>query len=198
MTSMAPSPPHSHFLNRELGLIAFNRRVLAQAQDERMPLLERLRFLCIVSSNLDEFFEIRMAGLKEQIKGHAASVTTDGRTPQEAFRLVSAEAHAIVAEQYQHLNDVILPALDAEGIRFLRRTTWNEAQREWIRNYFIREMVPVLTPIGLDPSHPFPKVLNKSLNFAVELEGKDAFGRSSNAAIVQAPRVLPRVIRLPE
>ncbi len=193
-----PRFPTENYLNRELGLLAFNRRVLAQAEDERTPLLERLRFLCIVSSNLDEFFEIRMAGLKEQVKAHATVVTTDGKTAQEAYRLVSAEAHAIVTEQYQHLNQIILPALADEGIRFLRRSTWNEAQREWIRNYFIREMVPVLTPIGLDPSHPFPKVLNKSLNFAVELEGKDAFGRSSNAAIVQAPRVLPRVIQLPE
>jgi polyphosphate kinase len=185
------------YLNRELSMLAFNRRVLAQAQDERMPLLERLRFLCIVSSNLDEFFEIRMAGLKEQIKANVAAVTTDGKTAIETFRLVSAEAHAIVAEQYRHLNEVILPLMEAQGIRFLRRSTWTEAQREWIRDYFVREMVPVLTPIGLDPSHPFPKVLNKSLNFAVELEGKDAFGRSSNAAIVQAPRVLPRVTRLP-
>jgi polyphosphate kinase len=193
-----PRFPTEHYLNRELGLLAFNRRVLAQAEEERVPLLERLRFLCIVSSNLDEFFEIRMAGLKEQVRANAPIITTDGKTAQEAFRLVSAEAHAIVTEQYQHLNDVILPALAERDIRFLRRSTWNEAQREWIRNYFIREMVPVLTPIGLDPSHPFPKVLNKSLNFAVELEGKDAFGRSSNAAIVQAPRVLPRVIRLPE
>ncbi|MFH1661295.1 MAG: polyphosphate kinase 1 [Pseudomonadota bacterium] len=200
MTHPLPQPrfPTENYLNRELGLLAFNRRVLAQAEDERMPLLERLRFLCIVSSNLDEFFEIRMAGLKEQVKAHATVTTTDGKTAQEAYRLVSAEAHAIVTEQYQHLNDIILPALANEGIRFLRRSTWNEAQREWIRNYFIREMVPVLTPIGLDPSHPFPKVLNKSLNFAIELEGKDAFGRSSNAAIVQAPRVLPRVIQLPE
>jgi polyphosphate kinase len=195
---LQPRFPAENYLNRELGLLAFNRRVLAQAQDERVPLLERLRFLCIVSSNMDEFFEIRMAGLKEQLKANAPGITTDGRTAQEAFRLVSAEAHAIVAEQYQHLNSVILPALAKEGIHFLRRSKWNEAQREWIRSYFIREMVPVLTPIGLDPSHPFPKVLNKSLNFAVELEGKDAFGRSSNAAIVQAPRVLPRVIRLPE
>ncbi|MBS1143443.1 MAG: ppk1 [Proteobacteria bacterium] len=193
-----PRFPPENYLNRELGLLAFNRRVLAQAQDERVPLLERLRFLCIVSSNLDEFFEIRMAGLKEQVKARAAVTTTDGKTALEAFRLVSAEAHAIVNEQYQHLNDVILPALSEQGISFLRRSSWNEAQREWIRNYFIREMVPVLTPIGLDPSHPFPKVLNKSLNFAIELEGKDAFGRSSNAAIVQAPRVLPRVIQLPE
>ena len=200
MTHPLPKPrfPTENYLNRELGLLAFNRRVLAQAEDERTPLLERLRFLCIVSSNLDEFFEIRMAGLKEQIKARSTVTTTDGKTAHEAYRLVSAEAHAIVAEQYQHLNEIILPALANEGIRFLRRSTWNEAQREWIRNYFTREMVPVLTPIGLDPSHPFPKVLNKSLNFAIELEGKDAFGRSSNAAIVQAPRVLPRVIQLPE
>jgi polyphosphate kinase len=193
-----PQFPAQNYLNRELGLLAFNRRVLAQAEDERVPLLERLRFLCIVSSNLDEFFEIRMAGLKEQVKAKTRVLTTDGKTALEAYRLVSAEAHAIVAEQYKHLNDVILPALAEVGIRFLRRSKWNEAQREWIRQYFIHEMVPVLTPIGLDPSHPFPKVLNKSLNFAVELEGKDAFGRSSNAAIVQAPRVLPRVIQLPE
>lgn len=197
-TPLTPRFPAENYLNRELGLLAFNRRVLAQAQDERMPLLERLRFLCIVSSNMDEFFEIRVSGLKEQIRAHTPVVTIDGKTAQETFRLVSAEAHAIVTEQYQHLNDVILPALAAEGIRFLRRSTWNEAQREWIRDYFQREMVPVLTPIGLDPSHPFPRVLNKSLNFAVELEGKDAFGRSSNIAIVQAPRVLPRVIQVPE
>ena len=193
-----PRFPAEDYLNRELGLLAFNRRVLAQAQDERMPLLERLRFLCIVSSNLDEFFEIRVAGLKEQIKAKAPVTTTDGKTAQETFRLVAAEAHAIVTEQYRNLNEVILPAMAEHGIRFLRRSKWTDAQREWIRNYFIQEMVPVLTPIGLDPSHPFPRVLNKSLNFAVELEGKDAFGRSSNAAIVQAPRVLPRVIRLPE
>lgn len=199
MTRHHPTPrfPAEEYLNRELSMLAFNRRVLAQAQDERMPLLERLRFLCIVSSNLDEFFEIRMAGLKEQIKAHVAAITTDGKTAHETFRLVAAEAHAIVTEQYRHLNDVILPLMAEQGIRFLRRSTWTEAQREWIRDYFVREMVPVLTPIGLDPSHPFPKVLNKSLNFAVELEGKDAFGRSSNAAIVQAPRVLPRVTRLP-
>ena len=193
-----PHYPAEDYLNRELGLLAFNRRVLAQAQDDKMPLLERLRFLCIVSSNLDEFFEIRVSGLKEQIRAKAPAITTDGKTVQETFRMVATEAHAIVAEQYRHLNDVILPALAAQGIRFLRRSKWTEEQREWIRDYFIREMVPVLTPIGLDPSHPFPRVLNKSLNFAVELEGKDAFGRSSNAAIVQAPRVLPRVIRLPE
>ncbi|MBL8450978.1 MAG: polyphosphate kinase 1 [Dechloromonas sp.] len=193
-----PPFPTADYLNRELGILAFNRRVLAQARDERVPLLERLRFLCIVSSNLDEFFEIRVAGLKEQIRGLSPVVTTDGSTAQEAFRRVSREARAIVAEQYDELNEIVLPRLAEQGIRFLRRASWSATQREWIRAYFLREMMPVLTPIGLDPSHPFPRVLNKSLNFAVELDGKDAFGRSSGAAIVQAPRVLPRVIRLPE
>ena len=190
--------PAENYLNREIGLLAFNRRVLAQALDDTVPLLERLRFLTIVSSNMDEFFEVRVAGLKEQIKAAAPIITTDGRTAHEVFQMVTAEAHALVAEQYRVLNDIILPALAEQSIRFLRRSKWTDEQKEWIRDFFFREMVPVLTPIGLDPSHPFPRVLNKSLNFAVELEGKDAFGRSSNAAIVQAPRVLPRVIRLPD
>ncbi len=190
--------PPENFLNRELGILAFNRRVLAQAKNPNTPLLERLRFLCIVSSNLDEFFEIRVAGLKEQIKLNSIAVTTDGLTAQEALRRVSDFAHALVEEQYGLLNNEVLPQLASEDIHFLRRTEWTEAQTEWIRNYFVSEVMPILTPIGLDPSHPFPRVLNKSLNFAVELEGKDAFGRSSGAAIVQAPRVLPRVIRLPK
>ncbi|QEL65319.1 polyphosphate kinase [Oryzomicrobium terrae] len=189
--------PPENYLNRELGLLAFNRRVLAQAADARMPLLERLRFLCIVSSNLDEFFEIRVAGLKEQLKLGATSRTTDGKTPREVYRQVSQEAHRMVNEQYTLFNQEVLPALAAEGICFLRRTSWSNEQREWIRDYFFREVMPVLTPIGLDPSHPFPRIHNKSLNFAVELEGRDAFGRNSGVAIVQAPRALPRVIRLP-
>jgi polyphosphate kinase len=195
--SVPSSFPARHYLNRELGLLAFNRRVMAQALDVDTPLLERLRFLCIVSSNMDEFFEIRVAGLKEQIRARAARLTTDGRTPQEVFRLVSLEAHALVETQYQILKREVLPQLAAEGIHFIRRAAWNEAQQAWIRDYFNREVMPVLTPIGLDPSHPFPRLLNKSLNFAVELEGKDAFGRSSGIAIVQAPRLLPRVLRLP-
>ena len=190
--------PTENFLNRELGILAFNRRVLAQAKNPQTPILERLRFLCIVSSNLDEFFEIRIAGLKEQIKLNSVVVTSDGLTARAAYQLVSDEAHALVDEQYALLNDEILPRLASEGICFIRRTDWSEAQLEWIRAYFFRDVMPVLTPIGLDPSHPFPRVLNKSLNFAIELEGKDAFGRSSGAAIVQAPRVLPRVIRLPQ
>jgi polyphosphate kinase len=189
--------PSANFLNRELGILAFNRRVLAQAADESVPILERLRFLTIVSSNLDEFFEIRVAGLKEQIKLNLPEPGPDGKGPPEVFAAVSAEAHAIVAEQYRLLNEVLLPSLAQAGVVFPRREEWTGAQRQWIREYFFRELLPVLTPIGLDPAHPFPKVLNKSLNLAVELVGRDAFGRSSRAAIVQAPRALPRVIRLP-
>jgi len=188
---------HDHFLNRELQALEFNRRVLAQADDKSVPLLERLKFLCIVSSNLDEFFEIRVSGLKEQIKMGAATAGPDGMSPLEVFRQVAARAQGIVERQYRLFNEEILPSLAKAGIRFLRRAEWTPTQQEWIRDYFFREMMPVLTPIGLDPAHPFPRVFNKSLNFAVELEGRDAFGRDSRAAIVQAPRVLPRVIRLP-
>jgi polyphosphate kinase len=191
-------PPPTQFLNRELGILAFNRRVLAQAADESVPLLERLRFITIVSSNLDEFFEIRIAGLKEQIKLGLPEPGPDGAGPAEVFDAVTREAHALVGEQYQLLNSVVLPALAAEGVHFPKREDWAPAQRQWIRDYFFRELLPVLTPIGLDPAHPFPRVFNKSLNLAVELEGRDAFGRSSGAAIVQAPRALPRVIRLPQ
>jgi polyphosphate kinase len=190
--------PAAHYLNRELGLLEFNRRVLAQAADDSVPLLERLLFLTIVSSNLDEFFEIRVAGLKEQIKLNLPEPGPDGKGPQEVFEAVGREARAIVAEQYRLLNEVLLPALAGAGVVFPRREQWSAAQKQWIRDYFFRELLPVLTPIGLDPAHPFPKVLNKSLNLAVELVGRDAFGRSSGAAIVQAPRALPRVIRLPQ
>ncbi len=191
-----PSP--DTLINRELGILAFQKRVLAQADDPEMPLLERLKFLCIVSSNMDEFFEVRVAGLLEQIRAQATQRSADGLTPRQQYRAVSDAAHALVARQYELLNDDVIPALAERGIHFLRRTHWNETQAAWIRNYFLRELMPVLTPVGLDPSHPFPRVLNKSLNFAVELSGRDAFGRSSGAAVVQAPRALPRVIRMPE
>ncbi len=186
------------YLNRELGLLSFNRRVLAQAENREHPLLERLRFLCIVSSNLDEFFEVRVAGLHAEIEAGTAPIGPDQMRAEQVYRQVAREAHELVARQYQLLNEEILPGMEREGIRFLRRSEFTPQQNEWIRSYFKREVMPVLTPIGLDPAHPFPRVLNKSLNFAVELEGKDAFGRNSGVAIVQAPRVLPRVIRLPE
>ncbi len=186
------------FLSRELGLLEFNRRVLAQAQDRRVPPLERLRFLCIVSNNLDEFFEIRVAEVKEKIR-LGKEIEIAGELPaSEVFSAISERAHALVGDQYRLLNREIFPALADDGIRFLSEQQWNREQRSWLRDYFVREMMPLLTPIGLDPAHPFPRVLNKSLNFAVQLEGTDAFGRSSGTAIVQAPRLLPRVIRLPQ
>jgi polyphosphate kinase len=195
----APITRHvaSHFLNRELGILEFQRRVLAQAEDPAVPLLERLRFLCIVSSNLDEFFEIRVAGVQEQIRLNVPGSDADGMPPREVFQSISRIAHELVARQYQLLNETILPELERAGIKFLRRAEFDDRQRSWVRDYFFREMMPVLTPIGLDPAHPFPRVFNKSLNFAVELEGRDAFGREARAAIVQAPRILPRVMKLP-
>ena len=194
---MSKKFPAQQFLNREIELLEFNRRVLAQAEDVRVPLLERLKYLCIVSSNLDEFFEIRVAGLKEQIGLSGVAAGADGMDAGQVLKRVAEQAHHLVERQYQILNDDILPALHAQGVHFLRRLSWNDEQRAWIRSFFFNEVMPVLTPIGLDPAHPFPRVLNKSLNFTVELQGKDAFGRNTARAIVQAPRVLPRTIPLP-
>ncbi|PIT23032.1 RNA degradosome polyphosphate kinase [Snodgrassella communis] len=187
-----------HLLCRELSLLAFNRRVLAQAQDTQVPLLERLRFLCIVSSNLDEFFEVRMAWLRRtrQLSPHIP--LANGELPDTVITNLTKQAHAIIAEQYRLFNEELIPALRSEGISFYPRSAWSEAQRQWVADYFKHELLPILTPIGLDPSHPFPRLLNKSLNFAVELEGKDAFGRTGGMAIVQAPRILPRVLKMPK
>ena len=186
------------YLNRELSQLAFNRRVFEQAADPAVPVLERLRFLCITSSNLDEFFEIRVAGLKQQAQYGAVQGGADNLTPVEVLRRISDAAHQLVADQYRFLNEQLLPALDAEGIRFLRREDWTAQQQAWLAAYFRDEVLPVITPIRLDPAHPFPRILNKRLNFIVSLEGKDAFGNRDGLAIVPAPRVLPRVIRLPE
>ncbi len=198
-TKSLPTMTHdSQFLNRELGYLAFNQRVLDLVEDEDVPLLERLRYLSIADSNLDEFFEIRVAGLKEQMHYRAPTLNPDGLTPQETFRLVAPLAQSLVERMYRMFNDVILPALKQENIHVLYRAEWTEEQRAWIKAYFLREVMPVLTPIGLDPAHPFPKLLNKSLNFAVALTGKDAFGRNSGTAVLQAPRALPRLVRLPD
>ena len=188
---------HPALINRELSQLAFNRRVLSLAQDSAVPVLERLRFLCIVGSNLDEFFEIRVAGLKQQLLAH---VPPPGMTLPGLRGLLAAvgeEAHVLVAEQYRVWNDEVLPALAQEGIRLMRRAALNAIQREWVADYFQREVKPLLSPIGLDPAHPFPLVVNKSLNFVIELAGRDAFGRETSVAILKAPRLLPRVIALP-
>ncbi len=191
-----PSAANSQFLNRELSQLAFNWRVLEQACDPSVPLLERLRFLCIVGSNLDEFVEIRMAGLRAQALGESGGhARADGA--RAVFQQIAQATQSLVAAQYQAFNEQILPLLAKEGIRFLHHVERNEKQRAWVADYFFREVKPLLTPIGLDPAHPFPQVFNKSLNFVVELSGRDAFGRDTTIAIVKAPRVLPRVIGLP-
>ena len=186
-----------HFYNRELSLLQFNARVLAQSADERIPLLERLRYLCISCTNLDEFFEIRVAGLKQREEINASPPGPDKQTAKEVLAAVSAQAHELVAGQYRALNERILPELEQAGIRFLRRAQWNEAQRHWLHDYFANQIVPVLTPLTLDPSRPFPQILNKSLNFIVALRGRDVYGRRRHRGLVQAPRSLPRLIRLP-
>jgi len=185
-------------LNRELGILGFNERVLSQAADTGVPLLERLRFICITSSNLDEFFEVRMAGMQEQMRDNPGSLSPDGMSLQHVYDLVVERAHRLVHQQYVMLQDTVFPALESEGIYFHGVESWTEAQTDWARDYFQNELLPVLTPIGLDPAHPFPRVLNKSLNFVVELEGRDAFGRQAMMGIVQAPRALPRLVRMPE
>lgn len=186
------------YINRELSLLEFNRRVLEQAKDENTPLLERLRFLCIASTNLDEFFEIRVAGLNQQVKYGSVQTGADNLTPVEVLKKISETVQELVDEQYKMLNDVLIPELAKEKIRILRRAQWKPKLARWIKSYFNRELVPILSPIGLDPSHPFPRVLNKNLYFIVTLDGKDAFGRESGYAIVQAPRSLPRVIEVPK
>ncbi|EEG23820.1 Polyphosphate kinase [Eikenella corrodens] len=191
-------PNQPTILCRELSLLAFNRRVLAQARDEGVPLLERLRFLCIVSSNLDEFFEVRVAWLKKESQLNPHMLLDNGTTPAETMAAAAAEAKKLIQEQYELFNKELVPALRQEGIFFYPRRQWTDQQRAWIESYFDRELLPILTPLGLDPAHPFPRLLNKSLNFVVSLSGKDAFGRASGMAVVQAPRILPRVVKLPE
>jgi len=185
------------YINRDLSLLEFNKRVLAQAIDENVPLLERLNYLCISCSNLDEFFEVRVASIIEMATIDPKAVGSDGLTPIEQLEKISIHARQLVSEQYQILNEVLIPKLAEENIHFIRRKDWTEAQHKWLFRYFNEELLPILTPVGLDSAHPFPRILNKSLNFIISLTGKDAFGRNSGRAILQAPRGLPRVIQLP-
>lgn len=188
----------SLYIHRELSQLKFNIRVLEQALDESYPLLERLKFLLIFSSNLDEFFEIRVAGLKKQINFAREQAGADGLLPSQVLARISEIAHEQVERQYAVLNDVLLPELAKHQINFIRRRYWTTKLKTWVRRYFRDEIAPIITPIGLDPTHPFPLLVNKSLNFIVELEGVDAFGRDSGLAIIPAPRLLPRIIRVPE
>lgn len=186
------------YLNRHLSLMQFNLRVLEQALNDQYPLLERLQFLLIFSSNLDEFHEIRVAELKRQISFSREVLTADGMQPQEVLKELNGLCHRAIERQYRILNQTLLPALERERIRFLARDAWTAEINDWAQTYFREQMLPVVSPIGLDPAHPFPRLVNKSLNFIVSLEGKDAFGRENGLAIVPAPRSLPRIIRVPE
>ena len=186
------------YINRELSLLEFNKRVLAQAADPEVPLLERLRFLCISCTNLDEFFEIRVAGLKQRMEIGASSPGPDDTPAQEVFDELRGGISGLVQRQYRLLNDELFPQLAAAGVRFVHTDDWTKEQHTWLKQYFEEQVVPVLTPLTFDPSRPFPKVLNKSLNFIVRLHGKDAFGRRRHRGMVQAPRSLPRVIPLPD
>lgn len=202
MLDATPSDPlaldnPAHYMNRELSHLSFNQRVLAQAMDESHPLLERLKFLLIFSSNLDEFFEIRVAGLMQSIKFERETTGPDGMHAEEVLRNISQICHDIVTQQYDILNNVLMPALAQENIHFLRRSQWTEEQSAWVEEFINSKVLPILSPIGIDPAHPFPRLVNKSLNFIVELEGNDAFGRDLNYAIVPAPRSLPRLIEFP-
>ena len=186
-------------LNRERAILAFNRRVLAQARREDVPLLERLRYITIVSSNMDEFFEVRFADaigeMRQAMRDAAGAGVSDPQ--RDELRAVAAEAHALIDQKYAVVNDEVMPALQRSGIVIINHAERNAAQREWVARFFEREVQPLLLPVGLDPAHPFPLVANKSLNFIVRLGGRDAFGRDNSIAIVKVPRTLPRVIKLP-
>ncbi|HEX2583687.1 MAG TPA: polyphosphate kinase 1 [Steroidobacteraceae bacterium] len=185
------------YINRELSLLAFNERVLAQGQDTTLPLLERIRFLCISCANLDEFFEIRVAGLHQRLELGSTSGGPDGLTVQEQLKAIHDRSLKLVQDQYALLNQVLFPALESQGIRFVNMKSMSQQQRDWLSGYFAAEVEPVLTPLGLDPARPFPRIQNKSLNFVVKLNGIDAFGRDVELAIVQVPRALPRIIKIP-
>jgi len=186
------------FINRELSMLEFNKRVLAQAQDPNVPLLERLRFMCISCTNLDEFFEIRVSGLKQRMEIGAPAQGPEHRPADEVFDELRVGVSELVQQQYALLNSELFPQLAEAGVRFVHSDDWTEEQSKWLREYFDNQVVPVLTPLTFDPSRPFPRILNKSLNFIVRLHGKDAFGRRRHRGMVQAPRSLPRVIRLPD
>jgi polyphosphate kinase len=187
------STPGLVLLDRDHSILAFNERVMDWARREGVPLLERLRYLCIVSSNLDEFFEVRMApqltafNLGEQRGPYTAS----------SYERVSHKLHELVAQQYAIYNDELLPLLEKQGIKLVSHGERDARQQQWVKSFFHREVQPLLMPVGLDPAHPFPQVANKSLNFIVRLKGKDAFGRENEVAIVKVPRILPRFFRMP-
>ncbi len=186
-----------HFINRELSWLEFNQRVLDEALNSSTPLLERVKFFCITSTNLDEFFEVRVAGVKQQIESNVVSRTVDGLTATETFRAITKRVHKLVEQQYDCWNEELVPALERNRIRFLKMADLKAAELEWIQRFYRTEVLPVLTPLGIDSAHPFPQLLNKSLNIVLELEAKQGKRTQKRLAVVQVPRLLPRLVKLP-
>jgi polyphosphate kinase len=187
----------AHFINRELSWLEFNQRVLDETLDPKNPLLERVKFFCIVSSNLDEFFEVRVAGIKQQMESEVVERSVDGLTATETFRAINRRVRQMVELQYRCWREQLRPALAKKGIRFLQVANLKKNDFEWLERYYRAEVRPVLTPLAIDPAHPFPQLLNKSLNMIVQLEMATSGQALRHLAVVQVPRVLPRLVRLP-
>ena len=187
----------THFINRELSWLEFNQRVLDEALDPKNPLLERLKFFCIVSSNLDEFFEIRVAGIKQQIESEAAERSMDGLTPTETFKAVTRRIRQMVEDQYTNWRESLCPALGKNSIRIREISELDLQDIAWLSQYFRTQVRPVLTPLAIDPAHPFPQLLNKSLNLIIRLELEQNGEALKHMAVVQLPRILPRMVKLP-
>ena len=186
-----------HFLNRELSWLEFNQRVLDEALDPKNPLLERVKFFCIVSSNLDEFFEVRVAGLKQQMESEVVERSIDGLTATETFQAITRRVRRMVEQQYRCWRKELMPALESHGIRFLDMSELVAADVDWLEEYYRAQVRPVLTPLAIDPAHPFPQLLNKSLNMIVRLDMTQGGETLQHLAVVQVPRVLPRLVKLP-
>lgn len=192
-SGVMPAPAKFPLLDRDQSILSFTERVLDWARRPDVPLLERLRYVCIVSSNLDEFFEVRAAAhMSAQLSGDKKGAYTD-----DTFQALATRIHALVEEQYRIYNQDLLPALEKRGIKVMAHSERNASQRRWVKDYFVREVQPLLVPVGLDPAHPFPQVANKTLTFIVRLSGRDAFGRENEVAIVKVPRFLPRFLLMP-
>jgi polyphosphate kinase len=195
---VTPTPYKSEqFINRELSWLEFNQRVLDEASNEENPLLERLKFFCIVSSNLDEFFEVRVAGIKQQIEAGSTERAADGLGPAETFRAITERVRRMVFDHNVCWRKQLLPTLAKAGIRFLKLDELNESDGYWVENFYRSEVRPVLTPLAIDPAHPFPQLPNRSHNLIVQLDASASNKPVRRLAIVQVPRVLPRLVRLP-
>ena len=195
-SKLIKAKPSSSYINREISQVLFNLRVLELSENKNIPLLERLKFLSIFSSNMDEFFEIRVSGLIARLEAGSTEPTIDGLRPDQILTRLRKIIPSLVERQYNILNKELLPELAANGIIFLKRAQWSANLRKKLNRYFTSHVKPILTPVGLDPAHPFPKILNKSLNFAIELEGKNILGKKINLALLQAPRALPRFLKV--